>query len=83
MLFNHYQTEQIMRQRVQDALREAEQIRLAQLVQGPSRSRRWRRSVALILKDLLATFIGHRAAEPCCQSLPVTPSPTCKECPSS
>jgi hypothetical protein len=83
MLVNHYEAEQIMKQRVQDALREAEQIRLVRLVQGPSRSRRWRRSVTLILKDLLATFVGRRAAEPCCLSLPVTPSPTCKECPSS
>jgi len=83
MLFNHYETEQIVKQRVQDALREAEQIRLIRLVQGPSRSQRWRRSVTLILKDLLANFIGHRAAEPRCLSLPVIPSPTCKECPSS
>jgi hypothetical protein len=83
MLFNHYEVEQIMKQRVQDALREAEQIRLARLVQGPSRSRRWRRSVALILKGLLATFTGHRAAEPRCLSLPVAPDPTCKGCPGS
>ena len=83
MQLNHYETEQIVKQRVQDALREVEQIRLVRLVQGSSRSRRRRLSVKLILKNLQATFLGHRTAEPRCLSLPVTPSPTCTECPSS
>ena len=83
MFFNHYEAEQTIEQRVQDALREAEQIRLARLIRDSSRSRRWRWSVTAILKDLLATFVGHRAAESRCLSLPVTPSPTCKGCPGS
>ena len=82
-MFNHYETEQIVKQRVQGALREAEQNRLVRLSQDPGRSRRWRRSVTLKLKDVLATIVGHRAAEPRCLSLPVAPDPTCKGCPSS
>jgi hypothetical protein len=81
MLLNHYETEQIVRQRVQDALREVEQIRLVRLVQGPSRSRRRRWSVTLTLKNLLAAFTGRRTAEPRCLSLPAAPCPACEVCP--
>jgi hypothetical protein len=83
MWFNHYEAELIIKERVKDALREAEQTRLIRLAEGRSKSRRWRWPVTVTLKGLLAIFTDRRFAEPRRLSLSVTPSPTCKGCPGS
>jgi hypothetical protein len=72
MLMNHYEAERVMAERVKDALREAEQARLIQMVTG-SRESQGGRLVAAILRWLQATVVpvfvpGPRRTDTLCRS---------------
>ncbi len=57
MYFNPYEAQLLAKERMKDALREAEQERLIRAAKGPRKSRAWRLPVALILSSLLALFM--------------------------
>jgi hypothetical protein len=57
MYFNPDEVQLLARERMKDALREAEQERLIRAAKGPRKSRGWRLPVALVLSSLLALFI--------------------------
>ena len=65
MLFNHYEAELMMKERMRDALREIEQARLIRAVQDPRESRGWLWLVTSPLAALLSTFTKRRNDEPC------------------
>ena len=64
MLFNHYEAEQLMKERVKDALREVEQTRLIRAAKGPGESRGWLWLVSSFLTSLRSIFVARRADEP-------------------
>lgn len=78
MWINHYEAQWMMEERVKDALREAERVRLIRAARGHRNSRGWRQQVALIVKRLLAIFADDRVAEPRRQPPSTAPSPTSK-----
>jgi len=80
MLFNHYEAEQIMKERVKDALRKAEQALLIRAAKGPRESRGWWWPVTLILTSLLAIFTDRRGDESHRRSPSTAPSLTCERC---
>jgi hypothetical protein len=57
MYFNPYEAHQVVRERMKDAMREAEQGRLIRAAKGPRQVREWQLRVALILSSLLTLFI--------------------------
>jgi hypothetical protein len=57
MYFNPYEAQLLAKERMKDALREAEQERLIWAAKGPRKSRGWRLPVALVLSSLLALFM--------------------------
>jgi len=57
MWFNHYEAELVMKERVKDALRKAEQERLIRAAKGPRKVRGWRLPVALVFSSLLSLVI--------------------------
>ena len=57
MLFNLFLTQQMMEERMKDALREAEQKRLIRAARGPRKVRGWWTSVALMLSSLVGLVI--------------------------
>jgi len=57
MWFNHYEAELVMKERVKDALRKAEQERLIRVAKGPRKARRPWISVALMLNSLVGLVI--------------------------
>jgi hypothetical protein len=78
MLFNHYEAQLLMRQRMADRLREVEQARLVRVVQASEKSERWQ-SVTLALTSLLAVF-ARPADEPRSRVSATASNPVC-ECP--
>ena len=77
MLLNHYEAEQVMMERVKDALREAEKTRLIRAVKGPRESQ-GRRLVTATLRILQTVVVpvfvpGRRRADwPCRDALSKT-----------
>ena len=63
MLSNHYEVEQVMMERVRDALREAEQARLIRTVKGARKSQ-GRRPMTAILRRLQAIVVPVFVSEP-------------------
>ncbi len=57
MSFNPFGAQQMARERMKDAMREAEQDRLIRAAKGPRQVREWRLPVALILSSLLTLFM--------------------------
>ncbi len=57
MYFNPYEAQLLAKERMKDALREAEQERLIRAAKDPRKSRGWRLPVALVLSSLLALFM--------------------------
>ena len=57
MSFNPCGAQQMARERMKDAMREAEQDRLIRAAKGPRQVREWRLPVALILSSLLTLFM--------------------------
>jgi len=78
MCLNVYEIQLIARQRMKDAIREAEQARLIRSAKGSRLSSRRRWPVALTLTSLLGILTSSRPNEPCCQSLSPTPNSTCE-----
>jgi hypothetical protein len=84
MLLNHYEAERIVRDRVRDAQRRAEQRRLARAAGNPRWTRQWAQSVALLLAGLLPASRGRGAAVADADPLPsAAPSVACERCMSS
>jgi hypothetical protein len=57
MYFNLYEAQLLAKERMKDALREAEQERLIGAAKGLRKSRGWRLPVVLVLSSLLALFL--------------------------
>ena len=57
MLFNHYEAERMMEERVKDALREAEQERLMRATKSHERTREWWTPLALMLSSLVGLVV--------------------------
>lgn len=68
MLFNSWTAYRLTKERMKDALREAEQERLLRAAKGPRKERKWRLRVTLTLKSLLAIFADRRVDELCRRS---------------
>lgn len=58
ILLNPYLAQQLMEERVKDALRKAEQAKLIRVAKGPRRARGWWASVALMLGSLVGFIVG-------------------------
>ena len=63
MCFNMYYAQQMARERMKDALREAEKDRLIRVAKGPRQVRKWRLPVASILSNLVTLFIRPKSRE--------------------
>jgi hypothetical protein len=57
MTFDTYTAERLAEYRMRDAMREAEQARLAQVAQGPAKARQWRSRMVLDLRKLRALVV--------------------------
>jgi len=57
MWFNPFLAQEVGKERMEDALREAEQERLIRAAKGPRKARGWWTSVALILGSLVGLVI--------------------------
>ena len=57
MTFDTYTAERLAEFRMRDAMREAEQARLARVAQGPTKVRQWRSRMVLALRKLLALVL--------------------------
>lgn len=68
MLFNSWTAYRLAKERMKDAMREADQERLLRAAKGPRKGRKWRLRVTLILKSLLAIFTDSRVDELCRRS---------------
>lgn len=78
MLFNSWTACRLAKERMKDAMREAEQKRLIRAAKGPRKERKWRLRVTLTLKSLLAIFTDRRVDELCRRSPSTASSPTWK-----
>ena len=76
MYLNPYEAQMIAQERIKDALREAQRMRLIRAARNHPGSRRWRWSAKLIWTSLTAILTGIRLTEPH-QSPSPAPDLTC------
>ncbi len=76
MSLNPYEAQMIAQERIKDALREAQRMRLIRGARNHTGSRRWRRSAKLVRTSLAGILTGIRLTEPRRSPSPA-PDPTC------
>jgi hypothetical protein len=80
MLPSEYEIEWIAKERVREALRQAEQDRMFRAARGRASSQGWRRSVTRAVESLLTILAALRAEDPRRRPVPTEPSPSCQRC---
>ena len=76
MTLNPYEAQMIAQERIKDAVREAQRMRLIRGARNHTGSRRWRWSAKLVRTSLAGILTGIRLTEPRRSPSP-TPDPTC------